>query len=53
MEQVWLRDICKGLLCTLSRQKVTKSTYYYLQGDEATYESTKKHKDWNSVGFQS
>ncbi len=50
MEQVCLRDIhdiCNDFLCTLSRQKATKSAYAYPQGDEATYESMKKHKEWN------
>ncbi len=44
--------ICKGFLCTLPRQKATKSVHYYPQGNEATHENTKKHKEWNLVGLE-
>ena len=41
----------KGFLCTLPRQKATKSPYYYRHGEEVTYESTEKHKEWSSVPY--
>ncbi len=55
MEQVWLKDTgyAKGFLCTSPRQNATKRAYYYPQGEEASYESTKKHKECNSVGLES
>ena len=41
----------KGFLCTLPRQKATKSPYYYPHSLEATYESTEKHKEWSLVPY--
>ncbi len=41
----------KGFLCTLPRQQSTKSPHYHPRSEEATYESTKKHKEWNLVPY--